>query len=199
MGQFARLPAAAVWQRFGAAGKLAQQWAQGHDSRPVQPVHTQVAQPATVVIDPPSGLLQPAVDAVMAALRPLLAERSAGLEGIRRLRLKFRFVDATERMEEITFVEPVSQPARVQTALVQRFCAVHWPAELQAVQWTLLESGELATRQLTLFDSAPDRLAPLADVADKLAGRYGAIFFHGNLTAAHHPLAERRGEWAALG
>ncbi len=36
VGQFAALPAAAVWQRFGAAGKLAHRWAQGKDDRPVR-------------------------------------------------------------------------------------------------------------------------------------------------------------------
>lgn len=199
LGQFAALPPAAVWQRFGAAGKLAQQWACGHDSRPVQPLHTQGATPATVTLDPPTGLLQPAVDAVMAALRPLLEARSAGLEGIRRLRLRLTFVDATERTEEFAFVEPVSQPARLQATLVQRFCTLRWPAALQAVQWTLLESGELTSRQLALFDNTPARLTPLAHIASKLTGRYGPVLFRGSLDAAYHPVAERRGAWASLG
>ncbi len=35
LGQYAALPATAVWQRYGPMGKLAQRWAQGKDNRPV--------------------------------------------------------------------------------------------------------------------------------------------------------------------
>ena len=92
LGQFAELPPAAVWQRFGAGGKLAQRWAQGRDDRPVCAAVSQAPPPTAVILDPPSGTLQPVVEAVMASLRPLLIDRAAALEGVRRLRIAVSFV-----------------------------------------------------------------------------------------------------------
>jgi nucleotidyltransferase/DNA polymerase involved in DNA repair len=37
LGQFASLPATAVWQRFGPPGRVAQRWAKGLDDRPIRP------------------------------------------------------------------------------------------------------------------------------------------------------------------
>src|SRR5690606_17184017 len=73
LGQFAALPPAAVWQRFGTAGKLAHRWAQGRDDRAVQPGVAAVPEVTAVSIDPPSGLLRPVLDGLMATLQPALA------------------------------------------------------------------------------------------------------------------------------
>ena len=193
LGQFAKLPATAVWQRFGAGGKLAQRLAQGRDDRPVRAGVSSAAAPITIPIDPPTGLLQPVVDATMASLRPLLAERAAGLEGVRRLRIELSFVTGGTRAVDLTFVEPASQAARVQTALVQHLCALRWPGEVQAVQWTLLETGELAAPQLSLFAESLARLAPIAAIAEQFSSRYGPLFFQANLPNPTHPAPERRG------
>ena len=192
LGQFAGLPPAAVWQRFGAAGKLAQRWAQGRDDRPVQAAVQGAPAPTSVTLDPPSGLLQPVVAALMASVQPVLAQRAAQLEGVRRLHVTLSFVTGGERACDLTFVEPASQPGRVQAALVQQLCALRWPAEVQAATWTILETGELAAPQLALFDTSVDRLAPIAEIARKLAGRHGALFFQGRLHEETHPVAERR-------
>ena len=151
LGQFARLPTVAVWQRFGPAGKVAQQWAQGRDERPV---HSAVRSPQagdTVTLDPPTGRLQSAVDALMNALTPVLETQRAQLEGLRRVQLTFIFVDGEEGHGALDFVEPTTQPSRVQAALVQQLCALRWPSALQAIRWTLLATGELVAPQLSLF------------------------------------------------
>ena len=81
LGQFAALPSAGVMQRFGAGGKKAQRWAQGHDDRPVCGAVAQAPAPVTVTLDTPTATLQPLVDAVMASLRPLLLARGSGAGG----------------------------------------------------------------------------------------------------------------------
>ncbi|MBE2288299.1 MAG: hypothetical protein IAE95_02000, partial [Chitinophagaceae bacterium] len=85
--QFAQLPAAAVWQRFGAAGKLAQQWARGKDERPVCGAVAQPQPPVTVILDPPATQVDMAVADVMASLHPLLAGMAERMEGVLRLHL----------------------------------------------------------------------------------------------------------------
>lgn len=198
LGQFAQLPATAIWQRFGAAGKLAQRWAQGRDDRPVCAASSQASPPVTVPIDPPAGLLQPVVEATMASLRPLLAERAAGLEGVRRLRITVSFVTGGASAGDMTFVEPASEPGRVQVALVQHLCSLRWPSEVQSVQWALLEAGELAAPQLTLFAEPLLRLAPIAAIAQQLSSRYGPLFSQPHLTNPTHPVPERRGALLTL-
>ena len=155
LGQFAALPSAGVMQRFGAGGKKAQRWAQGHDDRPVCGAVAQAPAPVTVTLDTPTATLQPLVDAVMASLRPLLLERAAALEGIRRLRVMVSFVAGADQAADLLFVEPASQPARVQAALVQQLVRLACPSEAEVVRWTLLECGELAASQLTLFADPP--------------------------------------------
>jgi nucleotidyltransferase/DNA polymerase involved in DNA repair len=198
LGQFAGLPAAAVWQRFGAAGKQAQRWAQGRDDRPVRAAVTQVSPPLKVVLDPPSGTLQPVVEAVMASLRPLLIDRAAALEGVRRLRIVVSFVAGEQQSADLVFVEPASQARRMQAVLVQQLCRMRWPSKVESVQWTLLECGELTTPQLTLFAESNQRLRSLSDLADKLSSRYSPLLFQANLPHATHPVPERRGAFQPL-
>jgi len=68
LGEFAALPGTAVWQRFGPAGKLAQQWARGQDSRPVCAGPLSNAVTTQLECDPPTEQLPP----VLAVLRACL-------------------------------------------------------------------------------------------------------------------------------
>ncbi len=198
LGQFAALPSAAVWQRFGAAGKLAQRWAQGRDDRSIAAAVRSTPPETTVLLDVPTGMLQPVVDAVMASLRPVIAAQAANLEGVRRLRVRLGFVDGATHILDLTFVEPVGQPARVQRALLQKLGTLIWPAAVEDIRWSVLEVGELLARQLTLFDPSIERLAPLNTLAQKLASRYGPLFFQGQVHDPDHPLSERRSHFIEL-
>lgn len=199
LGQFAALPAAAVWQRFGAAGKLAQRWAQGKDERPVQAGVAPIAERASVTLDPPATLLRPVVDALMTALQAPLARWAEALRGLRHLRVTLDFTgDARPMVINVTFVEPASQPGRVQAALVQQLCAQPWPGALQRAHWQALATGELAAHQLSLFDDPLARLAAPDTVAAGLTDRYRASLFYGRLVDPLHPLAERRSHYTSL-
>lgn len=198
LGAFGALPPAAVWQRYGQAGKLAQRWAQGRDNRPL--VGAALAAPETLLVDldPPSDQAGRVLAECMAALRPVLRRLAANLAGCRRLRLEPAFVDGSTRSEEIVFVEPVAAEARVQTALAQRLQALIWPAELERVTLTLLESGELAPGQLPLFAEEQADAGAAVALAQRLAGRYGRCFFLGQVIEATHPVAERTFQLQAL-
>ncbi|MGL4648425.1 MAG: hypothetical protein ACRC1H_03380, partial [Caldilineaceae bacterium] len=100
--------------------------------------------------------------------------------------------------EEIVFVEPVAAEARMQAALAQRLQSLIWPAELERVEMTLLESGELLAGQLPLFaEEQADAGAGVA-LAQRLSGRYGRCFFLGQVVEATHPVAERTFQFQAL-
>jgi nucleotidyltransferase/DNA polymerase involved in DNA repair len=191
LGQFARLPATAVWQRFGAEGKLAQKWAQGRDDRPVRPTVEESAPPLSLDFDPPTELRDSVVDVVVSALRPSLAELARQLQGCRRLHINLRFADDSVRTIDCTFVEPVSSEIRVRATLMHQLEVLNWPAELSSTQVALLEFGELAPHQLTLFEM-DDNQSPFLQVAERLSRRYGPIFFRSELSDAGHPVPERR-------
>lgn len=189
LGDFAALPAAAVWQRFGPAGKLAHQWAQGRDDRPV---YNQVAATPTVIhvdFEPPTGALARAVASCCHALQPHLAALQHALRGCRRLRLHLDFVTATRTLD-IPFVEATTQ---VQAALTNQLQALSWPDALEHIAITLLETSEVTLQQMSLFG---DEQPPPS--WEKLKTRYGPIFLQGQLLDAAHPVAERRSGWQAL-
>lgn len=199
LGQFARLPAAAVWQRFGAAGKLAQQWARGKDERPVCGAAVRPAAPVTVTFDPLACTVQAAVGAVMASLRPLLDDMQAQLTGVLRLHMVCVFDGGGEQSGGVDFLTPENRGERVQAGVAQFLGKGVWPAPLASVRWTLLASGEVSVAQLRLFADMDADVLPVADTAAALTDRYGAVFFQGQRHNASHPIPERRSRFVSLG
>ena len=197
LGQFARLPAAAVGQRFGKAGRIAQQWAQGRDERPVCANIRSTPEPLSLEFEPFTGEYQTALAAMLAALHAPLDVWAAQFVGCRRLRVDLRFAEGSSRTIDCTFIEPVTNGSRLHATLAYRLQTVQWPAELSAAQLMLLESGELAAKQLTLFEMT-ERSSPVSQLAQKLSGRYGPVFYRGQIEDALHPLAERCAAWRSF-
>ena len=108
------------------------------------------------------------------------------------------FVAGADQAADLVFVEPASQPQRVEAALVQQLVRLRWPSEAEGVRWTLLECGELTAPQLALFPDPPQPGSVLADVAQKLSGRYSAALLRATIPDASHPLPERRSVLAPL-
>ena len=197
LGQFAKLPKTAVWQRFGAEGKLAQAWAQGRDDRPVRRTIEEATPPLSIDFDPPTGLHGDVLEAVLSNLRPSLSALARRLEGCRRMRLDLHFEDDTTRKIDHTFVEPVVEESRLRATISHQLQVLNWPAELASVSLSLLECGELMPHQLMLFDLDTER-SPLRELAEKLSGRYREIFFRLCMSDERHPLSERRSSLTAL-
>lgn len=197
LGQFAQLPPAAVWQRFGSPGQLAQRWAQGRDDRPVQPTAHPAGPPLQVDIDPPSANLPWVVATLLAALRPQLHALTARLAGLRRLHLQLAFTTGDFRTVELLFLTPISAETRLTAALTHHLQRLVWPGAATRATVLLMQTGELAAHQLALF---PDLVGQTAtsDLAHQLAQRYGPIFFQATRPDPHHPIAERRTVYTPL-
>ena len=195
LGGFARLPLAAVQQRFGAAGKLAQQWAKGRDDRPVQPTFNAHPEPINIDLDAPTSSQEVILSMMIPALRPHLQAMAVRMEGCRRLQAELRFVDGSVRKFEHVFVQPVCAEPGMRATLAWELGRMTWPAELVAAQLMLLDVGELAPAQLTLFpelDVLQTPPAPFAELTAKLVPRYGRIFWRGQVRDERHPVDERR-------
>ena len=81
---------------------------------------------------------------------------------------------------------------------MQQLVRLRWPSEAEAVRWTLLECGELTAPQLGLFGEPQPMGSVLAEVAQKLGGRYGGALMRAAVVDARHPVAERRGGMTAI-
>ena len=194
LGQYTSLPKAGVLQQFGKEGLLAQQWAAGHDARPVQANHAQPPAPYVIDLDPPTDQFPPVLNAINASLRPACEAMAERLQGCRRLRVQLHFVEGSSLTHELPFVESINQPECIESALSSHLQKVNWQGELSQVQITLLEIMEMRMQQLSLFDDTS--AVTHASKLSRLAGRYGAIFLRSQVNDPLHPAAERRFSFA---
>jgi hypothetical protein len=197
LGQYAALPATAVWQRWGQVGKLAQCWAQGKDRRPVCGGVRALPEPIRVDLEPRAEQIGRVLADLVQALRGPLRTLAGQMAGVRRLRVTLHFLPTAMRTLDVTFVEPASQEWRVQAALAHHLQALVWPGAVARVEASVLDVGELVAGQLPLFGSLLEggedgaEGTPLAELAQRWTGRYGRCFFVGQVTDACHPVPER--------
>ncbi len=197
LGQFALLPTNAVVQRFGVVGRVAHQWAQGHDTRPVRNTVRSNFMPLAVQVDPPTGLLDPVLEALLGLLRPHLDTLAVELAGCRQLNVELGFLDGSTRTLAISLVTAISQEATLQATLAHHLQTLNWPAEVANLTVSGLETGELLAEQLSLFPEFTDDSSTGALLVQRLSGVYGPVFFRGHVNEPYHPIAERRSLLAA--
>jgi hypothetical protein len=169
LGQFAALPAAGVWQRFGQAGKLAQRLAQGQDNRPVLMTVRSAPEMVAVEVDPPGGEVKRVVAVLMAAMCPVLKRLEQELAGCRRLRLRLQFVGGAERMSRHRFHrtdQPGSASARRHHRASER---AHLAKQHGANRVLLLGDRRAACRPVDAFPR--HRIRCIADRSCAQAGK----------------------------
>lgn len=198
LGQFAALPAAGVWERFGKPGKLAQRWARGQDDRPVRAGPQPLPPPVTVEMDPPTELWPLALAELMAALSPLRQSLAEGFLGICRLGLTLAFGEGESLAVELRRVEPVSGGEDLAMWIDHGVGGLAWPGELAAITATVLDVGDLSAPQLALFPLDEKPPVTLAELAAPLAGRYETIFHRAQIHDPSHPVAGDRWRLAPL-
>ena len=120
------------------------------------------------------------------------------LEGCRRLRLELSFSNAESRTLDCAFVEPLGAGPQLRARLSAELQKLNWPAELERLRVTVLESSELVARQLSLF-AADENQAEIVALAQNLAGRYGAVLHQAQVVHKTHPVCERRSMFQAVG
>jgi nucleotidyltransferase/DNA polymerase involved in DNA repair len=192
LGQFAALPARAVWQQFGKRGQLAHQWAQGRDNRPVRNMLSTNWAPLEIAFETPVEQLAPAVDGLLVTLQTYLESWAEELRGCIRLRLELNFLNRERRILDLNWIEPVSQPARLRLHIENQFASLNWPGALERLVVIQTATAELPVLQLSLFDEPLVESVTLDDVAEPLRQRYGPIFLRGAVSDASHPVDERR-------
>lgn len=195
LGQYAALPAGAVLQQFGRAGRVAQRCARGENDRSVVPR----SQERRLVVD--CDLEDPLAEQghLLAALRhlvsPLLAELRGNLQACGQMRLTVHFNRSIQEGER-TFLFPTAEERRVMLALEQLLTQMHWQAGATALEVTLERIQDVVVDQLLLIPGETEGERKLRQVQRYLAARFGANRLRrAVLSQPGAPLSEWRVGW----
>lgn len=200
LGQFADLPAAAIFQQFGAAGRLAQAWAQGHDQRPVIPRQKRPIFTHSIAFDPALAHLPSLLAAAERLLVPTLAELQAHLQAVQTLHAACHFTHGPSHTESILSPTPTTDARRLFGPLAARWQARTWQQPVTELVLTLSDIQEAPGEQLALFpgEGAPSDL--LAETLAQLRVRYGpGRFLCAEVSDALALRVERRAHWREVG
>jgi nucleotidyltransferase/DNA polymerase involved in DNA repair len=196
LGQYAALPAGAVWQQFGRAGKLAQRCARGEDDRPVIPRGQVPHLSATLELEAPLLERERLLAALKHLATPLLSELRADLQACGQARLAVQFEDGSTQERVRTFLLPVTQEERAMPALEQLLDGMHWTAGAMILAVKLEQIQEAVIEQKTLFPLEDEREGRLRAVERYLTIRFGANRLrHAVLDRPGAPLPEWRAGW----
>lgn len=193
LGQFGALPENEVQRALGKYGRLAQQWAVGHDARPVVDTVARRFDPIEIEMPYPTHLLSEVVMFVMQAIDSHLREISRMCQGVRQLELVADFMGES-RCLNITFVDPTSQRERIESSVRNQFQSLSWPGKIQHITISNVQQAELpAPEQLGLFDEAEETGNDPEVWLAGIGQRFGAIRYQSKMTDPTHPVAENRG------
>lgn len=196
LGQFADLPASAVFQQFGPAGRLAQSWARGQDNRPVLPRQKRLTCARSIDFDPPLERIPPLLTAAEHLLTPLLADLQDQLQAVQALQATCHLADGQERRDSWRLTAPTTDSRRLLALLATAWQAKPWKQALAGLTLTLSEIQEALAQQLLLFpgEGAPADL--LAEVLTQMRVRYGpGRFLRAAVPDALHLRVEQRASW----
>jgi nucleotidyltransferase/DNA polymerase involved in DNA repair len=196
LGQYAALPAAAVWQQFGRAGKRAHRYAQGKDDRPVVSRHQERTLSAQHTFEVPADTRERLLAALKHVTDPLLDSLRGRLQACGQVRLAMRFDDGSAQEKTRTFLVPVSDSAQVNRALGSLLDMMRWPAGAVSVSVGLAQIQEAMIEQLTFLPSENEHESKIREVQRYLAARFGASrLWRAALVSPSAPLPEWRVTW----
>jgi nucleotidyltransferase/DNA polymerase involved in DNA repair len=195
LGQYARLPVAAVMSRFGPAGRMAQRWAQGLDDRPVVPPWEAPEISIRVEFETPLDDRERLLLILMHRAGKILSFLAGRLQAAHRLTLAVTRVDGRVVPVSHTFPLPTAATEPVRLAIGTALGRVAWEGQAAAdITLTFADITDAPGEQLTLFDGEEDNSrSRLGALLDRLAIRFGPEAFRlATLTDADNPLPERR-------
>ncbi len=196
LGQYAALPAAAVWQQFGRTGRRAQGYARGEDRRPVISRHRLPVLTADRDLEVACVERERLLAVLEQMAGPLLVELRGNVQACGQVRLTMRFDDGSAEERRRVLLPATTEGTLIERALNDLMSAMHWPAGAVALSLSLEQIQEAAMEQLRLF---PDEDAPdcqLRPVLRYLAARFGASrLWRTAIVHPDAPLAEWRASW----
>ena len=179
VGQFAALPAGAVFQQWGKTGRHLHQLAQGRDRRPLEVYVTRPAEEVAHVAEEPIETWQPLNELLSVLVGQLAWQLRRRRMQARRATLQLTLADGTTRTRERRQAEPAGSEAALEALFLPLLrqtwfhCGVAG-LTLRADDLVPLETG---TRQLTLFAEGPAQARQFEALLPYLRRRYGTNRF----------------------
>ncbi|GAB4434646.1 MAG: hypothetical protein Kow0031_16400 [Anaerolineae bacterium] len=191
LGQLADLPAAAVLNRFGRAGRWLQQLARGQDDRPVRSLSTPPLETISQSFEPPltSHL---ALESALRELLALLAGRlRAAYRVCRAVRFDLTLADGALLRETVSLRQPAQQVSPLLMAVQARLTRLDFSAGVSGLTLTLTGLAPSGGLQPSLFGPPPAN--PLHAHLPELLARFGPERFYAvELAAPEAHLPEQR-------
>lgn len=201
LGQYAALPPAAVWQRFGQIGKQAHRLAQGKDNRPVVSRWKSAVSSDQHIFEVPTVEREHVLAAVSHLVQPLLEELRLKLRACGRLRLVIGLDDGStvERRRDLLFA--VADQGLIERVLQDLLDDMQITARIAEVSVVLEQIQDAVLQQLSLFPDPDEHSRRLHQIQNYLTTRFGASrLWQATLAHPHAPLAEWRiGNWQSEG
>jgi protein ImuB len=193
LGQYAALPPAAVWQRFGQAGKQAHRLAQGKDDRPVVSRWKSPLLEDRMLFDVPIVERSRVLAAAAHLAHPLLEALRAKLRACGRLRLVLGFDDGSTTERRRDFLYPAADHGLIVRALQDLLDSMQVGAGIIEVAVALEQIQDAVLEQLSLFPDPDEHNRKLRQIKAYLSTRFGASrLWEAALVHPDAPLAEWR-------
>jgi protein ImuB len=201
LGQYAALPPAAVWQRFGQIGKQAHQLAQGRDNRPVVSRWKSAVWSGQYTFEVPTIERDHVLAAAGHLVQPILEELRLKLRACGRLRLVIGLDDGRIVEKKRDWIFPVADQGLVERALADLLEDMRITARMAEVAVALEQIQDAVLQQLSLFPDPEEHNQKLQQIQSYLAARFGASrLWQAVLAHPAAPLAEWRiGSWQSEG
>lgn len=191
LGQFARLPPAAVLAQFGWEGQQAHLLARGEDNRPLIPGHGERSEQASQQFDPPLDNLETLLAAAGRLVDALAQRLSAVWLRAGRLALEVQCADGASLAAQRTLAEATADAGRLGRLAETLLRPLAYSAPIEALSVALSDLSAPSLHQLSLWHD-PQEQAAEAHLR-RLAERYGPGCFQRSIvTAPEHRLAGRR-------
>jgi nucleotidyltransferase/DNA polymerase involved in DNA repair len=193
LGQYAALPTAAVWQRFGQLGKQAHLLAQGKDNRPVVSRWKSAGFSDQYVFEIPTVERDHVLAAASHLVQPLSAELQRKLRACGRLRLVIGLDNGNTVERKRDFIFAVADQGLMERALQDLLDDMQITARVAEVSVTLEQIQDAVLQQLSLFPDPDTHRRKLQQIQSYLAARFGASrLWQATLIHPDAPLAEWR-------
>jgi hypothetical protein len=191
MGQFARLPPAAVLAQFGWEGQRAHRLARGQDDRPVTPGRSAASETIIRQFDPPLDNLETLAAAVGQVMQELSGRLAPAFLRAGQIDLSITCADGASLTARRLLAEPTADAGRLSRLAETLLRSLAYPDRVSELALTVSDLSAPSLHQLSLW-RAPQETEAEAHLA-RLATRYGPhCFQHAQLVDPQHRLAARR-------
>lgn len=191
LGQFARLPPAAVLAQFGWEGQRAHRLARGQDDRLVAPGQSERSEQTSQQFDPPLDNLETLAAAAARLVDGLARRLGETFMRAGRLTVEASCADGALLAGERRLSDPTADAGRLSRLAETLLRSLRYSDRIEALAVMLSDLSAPSMHQLSLWHNPQEQEAEAH--LQRLAARYGAdCFQRGVLVAPDHRLAARR-------